>query len=73
MAETTFGGPGCPVLHPATHAGIRFGAEDGGEIGAYHHRHYARRAAAVIDKLRDFLPAGIEPLLIVDDDWTAPK
>lgn len=56
----------CAVLHPATPDAIRFGAEDGGEMGAFHHRHYCLREQAVADKLMDFLPLGIEPVLIPD-------
>ena len=61
-----FGQPGCGVLHPATPESIRFGAEDGGEMGAYHHRRYALQDAAVREKLRDFLPLGLEAALIPD-------
>ena len=35
-------------------------------MGAYHHKHYALRDEAVIDKLNDYLPVGIEPVLIPD-------
>lgn len=61
-----FGQKGCAVLHPATPESIRFGAEDGGEMGVYHNRYYCLMMAAVLDKLRDFLPLGIEPVLIPD-------
>ncbi len=61
-----FGEAGYGVLHPATSESIRFGAEDRGEMGAYHHRHYALRDEAAIDKLSDYLPVGIEPVLIPD-------
>ncbi len=42
-----FGERGCGVLHPATPAAVRFGAEDGGELGAYHTRRYTLREKAV--------------------------
>jgi len=61
-----FGQPGHGVLHPATPESIRFGAEDGGEMGAYHHRRYCLQDAAILEKLRDFLPLGLEPVLIPD-------
>ena len=67
-----YGTPGCGVLHPATPDGIRFGAEDGGEMGAFHHRFYCLREQAVINKLRDFLPVGLEPVLIPHQPWEAP-
>ena len=54
------------MLHPATSESIQFGAEDGGEMGAFHHRYYCRSQAAVIDKLKDYLPLGIEPVLLPD-------
>ena len=61
-----FGEPGCAVLHPATPEAIRFGAEDGGEMGGYHSWHYCLLLAAVQDKLKDFLPVGIEAVLVPD-------
>ncbi|HHD63268.1 MAG TPA: phage tail protein [Desulfobulbaceae bacterium] len=64
--QARFGEPGYAVLHPATPEAIRFGAEDGGEMGAYHSRHYCLLHAAMLDKLRDFLPLGIEAVLIPD-------
>jgi hypothetical protein len=63
---STFGNPGYGVLHPATPPSICYGAEDDGEMGAYHHRHYCLQTAAVLDKLQDFLPLGIEVVLIPD-------
>lgn len=61
-----FGEPGYAVLHPATPKAIRFGAEDGGEMGAYHGWHYSLLQAAMQDKLKDFLPVGIEAVLVPD-------
>ncbi|MDH3511112.1 MAG: hypothetical protein OER85_09710 [Gammaproteobacteria bacterium] len=61
-----FGEPGYGVLDPVTSDGIRFGAEDGGEMGAGHHKYYSLKAEAVLDKMREFLPVGIEPVLIQD-------
>lgn len=57
-------GYGVLALHSAK--AIRFGAEDGGEMGAYHHGYYALKAEAMLDKMREFLPVGIEPVLIYD-------
>ncbi|MDQ6966343.1 MAG: hypothetical protein Q9M23_05420, partial [Mariprofundaceae bacterium] len=64
--DELYRGSGCAVLHPATPEAIRSGAEDGGEMGAYHHRLYCLGQEAVIDKLKDYLPLGIEPVLIPD-------
>jgi len=61
-----FGEPGCATLHPATAEAIRFGAEDGSEMGAYHSRRYSLLLAAVQDKLNDFLPVGMEAVIIPD-------
>ncbi|MEK6210038.1 MAG: phage tail protein [Pseudomonadota bacterium] len=61
-----FGAPGAGVLHPATPASIQAGAQDGGELGAYHHQHLSLRREAVLDKLGEFLPFGMEAVLIPD-------
>ncbi|GAB3255282.1 phage tail protein [Chitinimonas naiadis] len=62
----TFGDPGCAVLHPQSDDRLRFGAEDGGEMGACHALAYTLREQAVIQKLRDTLPVGIEAVLAPD-------
>lgn len=67
-----FGEPGCGVLHPGAVTAIREGAEDGGELGAYHHLHFVLREEALIDKLRDFLPVTQEPVLIPHGSWVRP-
>ena len=54
------------MLHPVTADAVRFGAEDGGEMGAWHHKHYSLKEVAALDKMREFLPVGIEPVLIHD-------
>lgn len=61
-----YGEPGYGVLNPVTPDAIRFGAEDGGEMGACHHKYYSLKAKAILDKMREFLPVGIEPVLIFD-------
>lgn len=61
-----FGDPGYGVLAPVTPDAVRFGAEDRGEMGAYHHKYYSLKVEAVLDKMREFLPVGIEPVLIQD-------
>ena len=64
--EPVFGEPGYGVLNPVTSNAIRFSAEDGGEMGACHHKYYSLKAEAILDKMREFLPVGIEPVLIFD-------
>jgi hypothetical protein len=59
--EWGYGVPGLLTPHA-----VRFGAEDGGEMGAYHHKYYSLKVEAVLDKMREFLPVGIEPVLIRD-------
>jgi hypothetical protein len=66
FCELRFGEPGCAVLHPATGAAIRFGAEDGGEMGAHHSWRYSLLMAAVLDKLKEFLPIGMEAVMVPD-------
>ena len=68
MYSTTFGVAerGCGVLHPATPEAIRHGAEDGAEMGAYHQDHLTLLAEAVVDKLADYLPVGLQAVIIPD-------
>lgn len=64
--QRIFGEPGYGVVSISTSDVIRFGAEDSGEMGAYHHKYYSLKSEAVLDKMREFLPVGIEPVLIQD-------
>ena len=66
-----WGGPGCGVIHPASPKFICNGAEDGGEMGAFHHRAYVPAWEAVTQKLLDSLPVGMNAALIPDE--TSPK
>lgn len=61
-----FGEPGCGVLHPAAPRSIRFGAENGGEMGCYHHQRHTLEAAAILEKVAEHLPLGLIPVLIPD-------
>lgn len=61
-----FGEPGCAVLHPATPEAVRFGAEDGGEMGVHHGWRHSLLMAAVQDKLQEFLPVGVEAVIVPD-------
>lgn len=67
LFSEVFGERGCGVLHPATPKAVRFGAEDGGEMGAYHDLFYSLAQQAVIDKLQEFLPVGLEAGWIPDE------
>lgn len=67
FAAAGFGVPGSGVLHPASAAALRFGAEDGGEMGAFHELRHTLREQAVLDKLADYLPLGIRAVLAPDD------
>lgn len=66
LFSTQFGRRSCGVLHPATPEVIRHGAEDGGEMGAFHDDHLSLLAEAVVRKLEDYLPVGIEAVVIPD-------
>jgi hypothetical protein len=61
-----FGQAGCGVLHPAADQILQNGAQDGSEIGAYHHLYLIAAQKAVIEKLQDFLPVGMRAVLIPD-------
>jgi hypothetical protein len=67
FVQPLFGQPGCGVLHPATGRAVRFGAEDGAEMGAYHELRLTLREQALHDKLAEYLPLGIEAVLVPDE------
>jgi hypothetical protein len=62
----SFGQPGCGVLHPDCDPMFQSGAEDGGELGACHDYRHVLRQRAVLEKLQEFLPVGMEAVLITD-------
>lgn len=66
MFSVQYGDRGCGVLHPAAPAAIRQGAEDGGEMGAYHGDYLSLLAEAVVDKLQEYLPVGLQAVVIPD-------
>jgi hypothetical protein len=66
FARAAAGHPGGGVLHPATPAAVCAGAEDGGELGAYHEARHCLGRQALLDKLAEHLPVGMEPVLIPD-------
>ncbi|MFA5241071.1 MAG: phage tail protein [Sulfuricella sp.] len=67
-----YGDRPCGVLHPACLAEIRHGAEDGGEMGAFHSRGYVLQWEAMVSKLQDFLPVGIEAVVIPATSLACP-
>ncbi|RLK50613.1 tail protein P2 I [Alkalispirillum mobile] len=67
-----FGEPGAGVLHWHCPEAITRGAEDGGEMGAYHDARHQLRWQAVRDKLSHYLPLGIEAVLIPDPRLQCP-
>ena len=67
MYSTNFGDRSCGVLHPATAEAIKHGAEDGGEMGAFHQFYLSLLAEAVVDKLGDYMPIGLTVVVIPDE------
>ena len=67
-----FGEPGCGVLDLTSSKAIREGAEDDGEMGAYHHLYHSAQLRAVKLKLRDFLPFGQEIAIRYDSRLARP-
>lgn len=61
-----FGEPGCAVLHLATPASIRAGAEDQGEMGALHDFQASAAVRALLVKLEEYLPIGLEAVALYD-------
>ncbi|MCB9744492.1 MAG: hypothetical protein H6741_19745 [Alphaproteobacteria bacterium] len=51
--------PAFGQLSPACAAELRFGASDGGELGAFHHLATAWRSRAVTETLAEHLPPGV--------------
>ena len=72
FSSSSFAVPGSGVLLPLSGPAIEAGAEDGGELGAYHHRGHAVHAHAVLDKLRDYLPVGQIAVIIPDPKLNFP-
>ena len=57
---------GCGVLHPASATHITNGAADGAEMGAYHHLYLMARQQALVNKLKDFMPLGMQAVMVPD-------
>ncbi|MCP4308643.1 MAG: hypothetical protein GY788_27975 [bacterium] len=67
FVSDTFCEPGCGVLRQEVRPEIAKGAEDGGEMGAFHAWRYCAQLESLANKLRDYLPVGIEPVVVRDD------
>lgn len=67
FVSNIFGEPGSGVLRQQAAPEIRSGAEDGSEMGAFHAWRYSARLESLVNKLRDYLPVGIEPVVVSDD------
>ena len=58
--------PGAGVLAPDCSGEITRGAEDDGEMGTYHAWRFVAQREALRRKLKEYLPLGIEPVIIWD-------
>ena len=63
---TVFCQPGAGVLAADCSEEITGGAEDDGEMGTYHAWRFVAQRKALRRKLKDYLPLGIEPVIIWD-------
>lgn len=66
FVSAVFGEPGCGILLQYANEALIRGAEDGGEIGAYHAWRYAAQLDALSSKLSDYLTVGLEPVIVRD-------
>lgn len=55
-----FGDPGYGQLSPHCELELSAGAEDGSEMGAFHHLHRPQRTAALRAAIEEYLPLGLE-------------
>ena len=60
FTSTRYGDPGYGQLALATSIEIRTGAEDEGEIGAFHHLYQPQREANVRVRMKEYLRFGLE-------------
>lgn len=64
-----YGDPGYGQLHTSCPEQIRTGADDGSEMGAFHHLKQPQREANLCTALNEYLRFGFEPgILYVDED-----
>lgn len=60
FTSVRFGDPGFAQLGARCAAEIAAGAEDGSEMGAFHHLHQSQRAATLRAIVEEYLPLGLE-------------
>lgn len=72
LRPAAFGEAGAGVLDLTSSTAIREGAEDGGEMGAYHHRFHMAQIRALHLKLTDYLPLGQEIAIRYDAALSRP-
>lgn len=72
LRPASYGEPGAGVLALTSSAAIREGAEDDGEMGAYHHLYHAAQIRALRLKLERFSPFGQEVAIRYDPHMTRP-
>jgi hypothetical protein len=56
----SYGRPGYLKLLPSTDDAIRRGADDGGEMGAFHFLLAPQRETDLMVRLQEYLPVGLE-------------
>jgi len=72
LRPAEFGEPGAGVLDLTTSVAIREGAEDDGEMGAYHHMFHAAQIRALETKLGAFSPFGQDIAITYDPHLVRP-
>jgi hypothetical protein len=65
FASRRYGDPFYAALHSGIAAELRNGAEDGGELGAFHDLDLPARDLELLDRLSDAVPAGVDVRLII--------
>ncbi|WP_010584676.1 hypothetical protein [Schlesneria paludicola] len=65
FASRRYGDPTYAALHSSIAPEIRLGAEDGGEMGAFHDLDLPIRDLELIDRLTENVPAGLDVRLII--------
>jgi len=72
LRPAIYGEPGAGVIDLTSPASIREGAEDDGEMGAYHHLHHTAQIRALRLKLGRFAPFGQEIAISYDPHMSRP-
>jgi hypothetical protein len=64
FTSTDFGQPGYCQLLPTVDVAVAAGAEDGSEVGAFAREKATIKEQGLLTKLREFMPAGLVPVLV---------